>query len=89
MATEVEVAIKNMINGKATRPDNIETEFLKLLNEAGIKWSTKIFNNIYDTGDISKECLKSEFIALLKKIGAKNCEEYYTISIMSHILKLF
>jgi hypothetical protein len=50
---------------------------------------TKIFNNIYDTGNILKEWLKSEFIALPKKIAAKKCEEYRSISLMSHILKLF
>jgi len=78
-----------MKNGKAAGSDNVEAEFLKLINEEGIKWIRKIFNNIYDTGEIPKEWLKSEFIALPKKIGAKKCEEYRTISLMSHILKLF
>ncbi|CAH1732925.1 unnamed protein product [Aphis gossypii] len=49
---------------------------------------TKIFNKIYDTGNIPKEWLKSEFSALPKKIGAMKCEKYRTISLMSHILKL-
>jgi len=40
------------------------------MNEEGVKWIIRIFKNIYDTGDISKEWQKSEFIALTKKIGA-------------------
>jgi len=54
LTTEVEAAIKNMKNGKATGPNNVEAEFLKLLHEGWIKWITRIFNNIYDTGNIPK-----------------------------------
>jgi len=48
----------------------------------------KIFNNIFDTGNIPKEWLISEFILLPKKQGTKKCGEYRTISLMSHLLKV-
>jgi Reverse transcriptase (RNA-dependent DNA polymerase) len=86
---EVKAAIKQMKNKKAAGPDNIEAEFLKLLDNEGIVWITDVFNKIYNSGYIPDKWLQSEFIALPKKPGAKRCEEYRTISLMSHMLKLF
>ena len=78
-----------MKDGKAPGPDNVQIEFLKLLDDDGIKWLTAVFNHIYDTGSIPLDWLKSEFITLPKKPGPKQCDEYRTISLMSHLLKLF
>jgi len=39
---EVETAIKQMKNEKAVGPDNIETEFLRLLDEEAITWIREI-----------------------------------------------
>lgn len=89
LENEVKSAIQQLKDGKATGPDNIEAEFLKLLGKEGITLTTQVFNNIYNSGNIPHEWLQSEFIALPKKTGAKKCEEYRTISLMSHFLKLF
>lgn len=61
-----------MDHGKAPKPDNFQAEFLKLMDDDGIKWLTKIFNLIYDTGIVPQWWLKSEFVAIPKKSGAKN-----------------
>lgn len=53
-----------MKNVKAVGLDNLETKFMKLMNKGRIKRINNIFNNIYDTGYIPKEWLKSEFITL-------------------------
>lgn len=42
LETEVEVAIKQMKEGKAVGPVNLEIEFVKLLNETGIRNLTKM-----------------------------------------------
>lgn len=76
-------AIKQSKDGKAQGPDGFCVEFLRLLDDEGIKWLTKVFNNIYDTGRIPEEWLVSEFIALPKKVSARRCDEYRTISLMS------
>uniref|UniRef100_A0A8D8SHV0 Craniofacial development protein 2 n=1 Tax=Cacopsylla melanoneura TaxID=428564 RepID=A0A8D8SHV0_9HEMI len=89
MENEVEIAIKQMKEGKAAGPDNLEIEFMKLLNETGVKKLTKMYNKIYETGILPQPWLTSEFITLPKSTGAKRCEEYRTISLMSHLLKLF
>uniref|UniRef100_A0A8D9EQ38 Craniofacial development protein 2 n=1 Tax=Cacopsylla melanoneura TaxID=428564 RepID=A0A8D9EQ38_9HEMI len=86
---EVELAIKQMKDGKAAGLDQIQSEFLKLLDEEQLVWLTSLFNSIYESGKIPTEWLKSEFITLPKKPGAKVCGDYRTISLMSHVLKLF
>lgn len=87
--SEVEAAIKQLKCNKSPGPDKFYVEFLKLLDEDGIKWLTEIFNNIYDTGKIPEKWLVSEFITLLKKASAKRCDEYRTISLLSQLLKVF
>ena len=85
---EVEAAIKKMIHGKATGPDNIAVEQIEALEEFGIMKITELLNEIYDTGQIPTETLKSIFITLPKKAGATECELHRTISLMSHVTKI-
>ena len=86
---EVQAAINSLKEGKAPGPDGLEAEFLKLMNDENIRWLTMIFNQIYNSGNIPQEWLKSEFIVLPKKPGASKCSDFRTISLMSHLLKLF
>ncbi|KAL1447016.1 hypothetical protein WDU94_015647 [Cyamophila willieti] len=86
---EIRAAITQMKDGKAVGLDEIPTELLKCLDEEQIRTISKIFNTIYSAGEIPTEWLKSEFITLPKKPGAKVCGDYRTISLMSHMLKLF
>lgn len=86
---EVEVAIQSMKEGKAPGPDDVQSEILKLCDDKFKKELTVIFNDIYNSGVIPQEWLRSEFIVLPKKLGAKKCSDYRTISLMSHLLKLF
>ncbi|KAI5701839.1 hypothetical protein M8J75_013924 [Diaphorina citri] len=84
LESEVRAAINQMKEGKAVGPDNIQAEFMKLIDEDNLKGITKLYNNIYASSQIPQEWLISEFIALPKKNGAKKCEDYRTISLMSH-----
>lgn len=86
---EVTAAIEQLKSRKAPGPDGIHAEFLKLLGTENIKRITSIFNEIYTSGRIPETWLKSEFITLPKKPSAKTCDDYRTISLMSHVLKLF
>ena len=86
---EVRETIKKAKDGKATGPDNFHSEFLKLMNDEGIKWLTSIFNRIYDNGRIPQSWLKSTFITLPKKPNARKCNDHRIISLMSHVLKTF
>ena len=45
-------------------------------------------NEVYDTGCIPNDLLKSVFIALPKRSGTIECQNHRTISLMSHATKL-
>jgi hypothetical protein len=89
---EVIHAVKPQKDGKATGPDNINVEILKLIadNESkSLDLITALFNKIYDTGKIPTDWLKSTFVALPKKSNSSQCDDYRILSLMSHVLKTF
>uniref|UniRef100_A0A8D8PQH9 Craniofacial development protein 2 n=1 Tax=Cacopsylla melanoneura TaxID=428564 RepID=A0A8D8PQH9_9HEMI len=86
---EVKRALTNSKERKALGPDGIPTEILKLFEGDNLKWLTTVFNQIYDSGSIPREWLKSEFVTLPKKQSARKCNDFRTISLMNHLLKIF
>ena len=64
---EMEEAIHNSKNNKATGPDKIPLEILKILDERGIEALHKIFNIVYETGQYPQQLLNSTFFPLPKK----------------------
>lgn len=44
-----------MKEGKVTGPDNMQSEFLKLLDENTMKWLTVTFKHMYKCGNIPKQ----------------------------------
>jgi hypothetical protein len=49
LQSDVEKAIKEMRNKKATGDDDIPGDVLKLLGDVGLKIMTKLINTIYET----------------------------------------
>lgn len=70
-------------DNKATGPDGIPVEIIKVINEDKIEVLVNVYNSIYNTGVIPKEWLKSTFIVLPKKPNAKVRCDHRTISLMS------
>ncbi|GJQ86393.1 hypothetical protein Trydic_g10304 [Trypoxylus dichotomus] len=54
---EVAEAIKSMKERKSSGPNNINTEFLKLLDDDSVTWITSVFNRIYTSGKIPQDWL--------------------------------
>ena len=50
---------------------------------------TDMFNDMYSTGHLPDELLKSVYITLPKKARATECSDFRTISLMPHVLKIF
>lgn len=86
---EVENSIRKIKNNKAAGPDEVYGDLLKLIDEDNIDVVVDLFNHIYETGVIPKDWLLSTFIPIPKTVNAKKCEQYRSISLMSHILKVF
>ena len=81
-------ALKGMAKGKATGPDGLTVEMLDALGEFGISTITRLANKIYNEGKFPAEIIKSYLSPCPKKAGATKCEQYRTITLMSHLTKL-
>jgi len=86
---EIEKAIEQTKENKAVGPDEISVEMIKALDAIGLNVLHDLFNRIYNTGNIPSVLTKSIFIALPKKPGATECQDHRTISLMSHLTKIF
>ena len=83
--SEVEKAIKEMRNKKATGDDEVPGDVFKLLGEGGLKILTKLINTIYETGQWPKDFTEVTMIALKKKTNYKmqrilHNQPYFTYS---------
>ena len=58
------------------------------LQEFGIEHLTSICQMIYNTGHIPEDLKKSIFVPIPKKPKASICEDFRTISLMSHVTRL-
>src|SRR5438132_4939526 len=58
---QVRFAIKQMKHNKACGPDNIYAELLQATEEFSVDKITEIANDMYDSGNILEDILKSKF----------------------------
>ena len=60
-----------------------------LKDEDTLVFMTKFFNKMYSPGVLPQDWFKSTFATLPKNSNSSDCNDYRTISLMSHILKIF
>lgn len=72
MEEEIVKAIRRIKNNKATGPDKIHGEIIKLIDGKALQILTYLFNLIYETGIIPSDWLKSTFIAIPKNQMPEN-----------------
>ena len=87
LQSEMEKAIKEMRNRKATGDDDVPGDVLKLLG-GGLKILTKLINTIYETGEWPKDLTEVTIIALQKKTQATKFSGHRTISLTAHTAKI-
>ena len=85
---EVEAAIQSLKIGKSPGVDNIPAELLKAGGHILTKIFTNICNYIWETGIWPSCWTKSLIISLHKKGSFQKCENYRTISLISHSSKI-
>ena len=88
LRSEFDRALKDMSRNKATGIDDVPVELLDALGDAAL---TKLFclvSSMYETGEVPSDFQKNIIIPIPKKPGADKCEQYRTISLVSHASKI-
>jgi hypothetical protein len=86
--SEVEKAIKEMRDKKATGDDDIPGDVLRLVGEECLKLMTQLISSIYVTGEWPRDFIEVTMIALKKKTKATKCSDHHTISLIGHTAKI-
>ena len=61
---EVKGALKRMKSGKSVGPDDIPIEVWRCFGDAGIRWLTKLFNNIFKSNKMPDEWRRSILVPI-------------------------
>ena len=87
--SEVKCAMRRMNRGKAVGKDGIALGMILALREFSVNELTKLFNKIYDLGNII-ECMCEPVVVTLPKVeGTLECKKHRNISKMSQVAKYF
>ena len=85
---EVEDAIRLLSNGKSPGLDNIPAELIKSTGIFGKKAIHRLCVKIWETFEWPHEWKQQEFVVLHKSGDKKDCSNYRTIALISHISKI-
>ena len=89
-SAEIEMALRNMKNRKATGPDNLPVEVWKSFGTTGVNFLKEALNKITvekNTPDIWRKCIS---IPIFKNRGdIMNCGNYQGIELMCQSMKLY
>ena len=85
---EVEIAVASLKKGKSAGVDNIPAELVQAGRETMIDVLTEICNRIWRTGEWPTPWTQSLIITLPKKGNLQLCQNYRTISLISHSSKV-
>ena len=85
---EVEAALRSLKPGKSPGVDNVPSELLKSGGEDLVTVMTALCQKIWDQKKWPKEWTQSLVIPLPKKGNLRKCENYRTISLISHPSKI-
>ena len=85
---EVEAAVQSLKKGKSAGVDNIPEELVQAGGEDVITALTTICNKIWQTGEWPTPWTQSLVITFPKKDNLQQCQNYRTISLISHPSKV-
>ena len=84
---EVKWALESIIMNKASGDDGIPVELFQILKDDAVLHS--IYQQIWKMQQWPQDWKKAVFIPIPKKGNAKECSNYCTILLISHISKIF
>ena len=84
----ISISHKRATYGEAKGEYGVANEMIKFLGPIGKKKLLTVSNEIYETGELPSDVLRSVLITLPKNTKAIKCKDFRTISLMSHGIKL-
>ena len=85
---EVKWALGRITMNKASGGDGIPVELFQILKDDAVKVLHSICQQIWKTRQWSQDWKRSVFIPIPKKGNAKECSNYCTVALISHISKV-
>ena len=85
---EVKRALGSITTSKASGGDGIPVELFQILKDDAVKVLHSICQQIWKTQQWPQDWKRSDFIPIPKKGNAKECSNYCTIALISHVTKV-
>ena len=85
---EVKWALESITTNKASGGDRIPVELFQILRDDAVKVLHSVGQQIWKTQQWPQDWKKSVFIPIPKKGNTKECSNYRTIALISHISKV-
>ena len=84
---EVKGALRSITTNKSSGGDGISAELFKILKVSAVKVLHAVCQQIWKTQQWSQDWKRSVFIPIPKKGNAKECSNYPTNALISHVSK--
>ena len=85
---EVKWALGSTATDKTSGDDGIPLELFQILKDDAVKVLYSICQQIWKTQQWPQDWKRSVFISIPKKCNAKECSNYHTIALISHVFKV-
>ena len=84
---EVKWALESITMNEASGGDGIPVELFQILKDDALKVLHSICQQVWKTQQWPQDCKRSVFIPISKKGNAKECSNYWTVTLISHTSK--
>ena len=81
-------ALGSITMNKASEGDEIPVELFQILKDDAVEVLHSICQQIWKTQQWAQDWRRSAFIPIPKKGNAKECSNYHTIALISHVSKV-
>ena len=85
---EVKWALGSITTNKASGGDGIPVELFQILKDDAVKVLHSVCQKIWKTQQWPQSWKRSVFIPIPKKGNVKECSNYHTIELISHVIKV-
>ncbi|XKL67517.1 hypothetical protein PGB90_003008 [Kerria lacca] len=81
-------ALKDMKEDKAVGGDGVANELIKNAGKETLKKLFQLTSRMYEEEEVPEHYQRSRLLVIPKKAGARKCDDYRTISLLSHACKI-